>query len=179
VTALDPADVRVRPYDRSVDEDWAELLLAESLGGRTQARRDELVDVLAPGLGFVVEVNGRPRGLLTYRPEAAVAGSDPGAVELSAMVVDARQQGLGTRLLSALEAAVRGMGRTSIRVVTTNDNVDALRFYQRRGFRIAEFRIGAVDRARRELKPAIGSVGEYGIPMRDEIELVRDLMPPG
>ncbi len=53
---------------------------------------------------------------------------------------------------------------------TTNDNVDALRFYQRRGFRLAELRPGAVDRSRQE-KPQIPRVGDYGIPLHDEIDL--------
>jgi Acetyltransferase (GNAT) family len=56
-------------------------------------------------------------------------------------------------------------------VVTTNDNVDALRFYQRRGFRLAALRPGAVDESRRTLKPEIPAIGDQGIPLRDELEL--------
>jgi ribosomal protein S18 acetylase RimI-like enzyme len=119
----------------------------------------------------VAELDGRPTGLLTYRLE-------PQEVELSAFVVEPRQAGLGTRLVDALEEAVLAAGRSRLWVVTTNDNLDALRFYQRRGFRIAEVRVGAVDRARAALKPAIGRIGEHGIPMRDEIELVKDLGSP-
>jgi hypothetical protein len=58
-------------------------------------------------------------------------------------------------------------------LVTTNDNLDALRFYQRRGFRITEVRLGAVDEARRTLKPGIPAIGASGIPIRDEIVLER------
>jgi hypothetical protein len=63
-------------------------------------------------------------------------------------------------------------------VVTTNDNVDALRFYQRRGFRLTAVRCGAVDQSRRTVKPQIPVTGNYGIPIRDEIELVQDLPLP-
>ena len=56
-------------------------------------------------------------------------------------------------------------------MLTTNDNLDALRFYQRRGFRLAELRPGAVDRARERLKPEIPRTGEHGIPLRDELVL--------
>lgn len=168
MTAPGPSDARVRPYDRATDERWAETFLDDRIGGRRQARRDEVIDVLAPGLGFVAELGGQPTGLLTYRLE-------PDAVELSAFAVAPRQAGLGTRLLAALEDAVGAAGRTRIWVVTTNDNVDALRFYQRRGFRIRAVRVGAVDRARAALKPAIGRIGEHGIPLRDEIELDVDL----
>jgi ribosomal protein S18 acetylase RimI-like enzyme len=58
-------------------------------------------------------------------------------------------------------------------LVTTNDNLDALRFYQRRGFRITEVRPGASDEARRALKPSMSEVGNFGIPIRDEIVLER------
>ena len=56
-------------------------------------------------------------------------------------------------------------------LVTTNDNVDALRFNQRRGFRLVVLPPGAVDAARAELKPEISAVGEHEIPLRDELEL--------
>jgi hypothetical protein len=56
-------------------------------------------------------------------------------------------------------------------LTTTNDNLDALRFYQRRGFRISAVRPRAVERARATLKPEIPEVGAYGIPVRDEIDL--------
>ena len=61
-------------------------------------------------------------------------------------------------------------------MTTTNDNLDALRFYQRRGFRLTELRPGAVDRAR-EAKPAIPELGGYGIPLRDELDLEREIPP--
>ena len=34
-----------------------------------------------------------------------------------------------------------------------------------------------VNESRRALKPAIPLVGEYGIPLCDELELVQDLLP--
>lgn len=60
-------------------------------------------------------------------------------------------------------------------LITTNDNTHALRFYQRRGFRIREVRTGAVDRERDTIKPEISVLGNDGIPISDEIELVIDL----
>ena len=59
-------------------------------------------------------------------------------------------------------------------VITTNDNLDALRFYQRRGFRITKVHTDALTE-RRKLKPEIPETGLYEIPMRDEIELEKDL----
>jgi ribosomal protein S18 acetylase RimI-like enzyme len=161
----------VRAYEPALDEAWATEFLEAELGGRWQARRDELVDVLEPGLGFVAERAGRPAGILAYRME-------PDAVELAALAVTPRRAGLGTALVAALAEVVGAAGRRRIWVVTTNDNVDALGFYQRRGYRIAAVRVGAVDRARDRLKPSIGRLGQHGIPLRDEIELILDLEVP-
>jgi len=60
-------------------------------------------------------------------------------------------------------------------VVTTNDNVDALRFYQRRGFRLVALRPGVVTRSRQSIKREIPRTGSYGIELRDELELEMDL----
>ena len=53
--------VTVRPYEPAADEPWATEFLDEHLGGRRQARRGEIIDVLAPGLGLVA---GDESGLL-------------------------------------------------------------------------------------------------------------------
>jgi hypothetical protein len=61
-------------------------------------------------------------------------------------------------------------------VMTTNDNLRALRLYQRAGFRLVELRAGAIDETR-SLKPSIPATGNDGIPIHDEIDLVLDLGP--
>ena len=55
-------------------------------------------------------------------------------------------------------------------LITTNDNLNALRFYQGRGFRLVAVHPGAVEASRR-LKPQIPELGSFGIPIRDELEL--------
>ncbi len=151
--------MRVRSFEPG-DIAWAESLLG-GMGGRLQARRDEVVDVLDAS-GFVAEHNGEPIGILTY------AGRNDGT-EILYVETTARQRGVGSALIQAL---VRLVGtKQRIWVVTTNDNLDALRFYQRRGFAFREVRVGAVDRARETIKPLLPLVGDYGIPLRDEVEL--------
>jgi hypothetical protein len=59
--------------------------------------------------------------------------------------------------------------------VTTNDNLAALALYQKAGWRLSELRAGAIDSLRRSVKPSISEVGEHGIPLRDELELSKDL----
>ena len=60
--------------------------------------------------------------------------------------------------------------------VSANDNLRALRFYQRRGLRLVALYPGALARSR-ELKPSIPAIGSDGIPVRDELELEMDLRP--
>jgi GNAT superfamily N-acetyltransferase len=72
-----------------------------------------------------------------------------------------------------LEAAAdlaRARGCNRLWLITTNDNLRALRMYQRRGLRLAALHPGALDRTR-ELKPWVPQIGADGIPLRDELEL--------
>jgi DNA-3-methyladenine glycosylase I len=113
--------------------------------------------------GFVALHAGEWVGLVTYcivREECEIVSLDslrPGI-------------GVGTALLDAVQEAARRAQCRRIWLITTNDNLTALRFYQRRGFSLAAVHREAVERARR-LKPEIPAVGQHGIPIRDEIEL--------
>jgi len=78
--------------------------------------------------------------------------------------------GAGTALIEAAAAAAREAGARRLWLITTNDNLRALRFYQRRGFRLSALHRDALERSR-ELKPSIPEIGLDGIPLRDELEL--------
>ncbi|HEY5071256.1 MAG TPA: GNAT family N-acetyltransferase [Caulobacteraceae bacterium] len=113
-------------------------------------------------------VAGRGEGL------AAIDRRSAPIAELVAINAFVARQGIGTALIEHVSAELRAGGFRQLRLTTTNDNLDALRFYQRRGFRLTALRPGAVDEARRR-KPSIPLVGDHGVPIRDEIDLVRDL----
>jgi len=116
-----------------------------------------------------VAVEGRDLiGLVTYEPGPASWH----VLSLDSLVSG---QGVGSALLNCVEDAARAAGCPRIELVTTNDNVDALRFYQRCGYRIDSIDPGAVDRARRT-KPSIPLIGIHGIPIRDEFSMVKDLV---
>ena len=75
-------------------------------------------------------------------------------------------------LLEAVRDAAGRAGCSRVWLVTTNDNVDALGWYRRRGFRVVAVHEGAVDRSRETLKPSIPTHNpENGLPITDEIEL--------
>ncbi len=113
--------------------------------------------------GFVALEGGEIVGHVSYRGE-------DGRCEITAIAATPQHAGTGTRLLEAAIDAARDDGLETVWLTSTNDNLDAIRFYQRRGFRLSAFRPGAVDRARETLKPEIPVVGAYGIPMRDELD---------
>jgi ribosomal protein S18 acetylase RimI-like enzyme len=109
----------------------------------------------------------RLAGLLTYtiRPDG-----------LEVVTIDAvvRHTGVGGALLDAAADKAIEAGAPRLWLITTNDNLDALRFYQRRGMRIVGVAPGAVDESRR-IKH-IPLVGDYDIEIHDEITL--EMRPP-
>lgn len=109
---------------------------------------------------------------------ALVHRDDADGLEVVSVVAAVSGGGVGTALLAAAEQVARAGGRDRLWLVTTNDNLRALRFYQRRGLRLARVDQGAVDRARR-LKPSIPAVGDDGIPLHDELVLELRLAADG
>jgi RimJ/RimL family protein N-acetyltransferase len=110
-------------------------------------------------------------GLLTY----SIDGRDCEIVTLNSVVGG---KGAGGALVDEVRSRAIEAGCRRIWLVTTNDNLRALRFYQKRGSEMATVRRWAVDRLR-ALKPEIPLVRNDGIPIRDEIELAQPLTVPG
>jgi N-acetylglutamate synthase-like GNAT family acetyltransferase len=113
--------------------------------------------------GFVALEQEERIGLVTYNI------SEKGC-EIVTINSVAKQAGVGTALIEATKAVARQRGCKRVWLITTNDNLDALRFYQRRGFQIVSVARNAIQESRK-LKPRIPTIGFYGIPIRDEIEL--------
>jgi ribosomal protein S18 acetylase RimI-like enzyme len=163
VTAAGPVIVRATEPD---DRTWIESFLADN-HSREVARRGELVRPADHPMVIAFQ-DGEPVGLLTWIEVGAEC-------EILTLHVAERWRGIGTALVEAAADAATERGCHTLWALTTNDNLDALRFYQRRGFRIRTLRPGAVDAARVALKPSIPEVGDHAIPIRDEIELERPL----
>jgi GNAT superfamily N-acetyltransferase len=118
--------------------------------------------------GFAALLDGVLAGHAAYR----IAGR---RCELVSIESDPPGCGIGSALLSAVTGVARAAGCATLWCTTTNDNLDALRFYQRRGFRLVALRSGAVDEARATRKPEIPMSGPNGIPIRDEVDLELEL----
>ncbi|MFN8474801.1 MAG: GNAT family N-acetyltransferase [Anaerolineae bacterium] len=120
--------------------------------------------------GFAALEDGRVVGLLTY-----TLADD--ACEIVSIDSERSGRGIGTALIDAAVGMAGAARCRRVWLITTNDNLDALRFYQRRGFRLVAVYPNAVEAARL-LKPQIPLVGDYGIPIRDELELEMPLQVP-
>jgi N-acetylglutamate synthase-like GNAT family acetyltransferase len=150
------------------DRDWIGAILDQA-SARRVARNGELVKAFDHPM-LIAETDEGPAGVLTYIVRN-------GACEILTLHATKQWRGAVTVLIAGIRSVAEEVGCRRLWLVTTNDNVDALRFYQRRGFRLVGLRPGAVDDARRRLKPGIPETGDHGIPLRDELELELELLP--
>jgi GNAT superfamily N-acetyltransferase len=160
--------VKVRPRE-AADQPAAAAFLARHHSARV-ARLGELRHPLDYPALLAEADDGRLLGMLTYVPEEGWE-----RCEVLTLHATETWRGAGTALIHAVEQLAAQRGCVRLWLITTNDNLDALRFYQRRGFQLAKVHRHAVDDSRSRLKPEIPVTGAYGIPMRDEIELEKRL----
>jgi ribosomal protein S18 acetylase RimI-like enzyme len=151
VCPLTPAD-REWVRQRMVEEWEAEIIIAH---GQTFCPAE------LPG--FAAVAGDEVVGLLTYR-------MDGDACEIMTLNSWREGTGVGSTLIEAARQAAGRAGCGRLFLVTTNNNLHALRFYQKRGFTLCAVRLNIMEQARR-LKPEIPPAGADGIPIRDEIEL--------
>jgi len=154
-----PSGIRpLLPADQPAIEQW----LQAQWGSTVMVSRGILYHP-AELPGFVAEDGGEMVGFLTYH----LAGE---ACEVVVIEAIRPFQGIGTRLITAVRQTAEDAGCRRLWLITTNDNLPALRFYQRRGFVLVAVHRHALARSR-QLKPEIPLIGLDGIPLRDEIEL--------
>ncbi|MCM3055720.1 GNAT family N-acetyltransferase [Caldifermentibacillus hisashii] len=118
--------------------------------------------------GFAV-VNGEDEiiGLITY----IMKDNECEIISLDSIE---EGKGIGTSLVREVEKLGLKEKCKLLKLVTTNDNLQALKFYQKRGFILSRIFLNAVEKARK-IKPEIPLMGNDGIPIRDEIELIKIL----
>ncbi|QPC84900.1 GNAT family N-acetyltransferase [Phototrophicus methaneseepsis] len=132
-------------------------LVAERTGNQSDEGEDEAADDAA-----------EPLGLITYH----IVGD---ACEITTLNSLDEHRGVGSALVEALIATIKELGGIRrIWLITTNDNLNALRFWQKREFTLVTIHRDAIQESRR-IKPQIPIIGQDGIPIRDEIELEYNL----
>lgn len=107
-------------------------------------------------------------GLLSYAVER-----DRDAINIVALniLADCQGRGVGSRLIGNLAKLAGQLGIGKLIVATSNDNPLALYFYQRLGFIITGVEIGVIQPS----GPDDDLIGMGGIPVRDEIQLAKQL----
>jgi len=153
--------IQIRPLNLN-DAGWVREFLVEYWLSRKIVSRGRVhsADQLS---GFVALEEARRVGLVTYRIE----GDECEIVTLNSVL---EGHGVGTKLVDEVKSAALSRNCRRVSVVTTNDNLRALGFYQRRGFSLLALHPNAL-KASRKLKPEIPLIGLDGIPIRDELEL--------
>lgn len=121
------------------------------------------------GEGLFERRDGQIVGLLTFH-------ADDGGMEVLTLNSTLEAQGIGSSLMLDVIALARDREYDRVWLTTTNDNLRAIGFYQRLGFRMTEINVGVVDEARK-VKPEIPLTGERGVEIHDEIVMELGIEP--
>ena len=113
--------------------------------------------------GCVAVKNNEIIGLVTYMIEN-------NECEICSLNSFIENKGIGTNLINKVKECAKQNNCQRLKLVTTNDNIRALEFYQRRGFVFANIYKNAIENSRK-IKPQIPMFADNGLPIRDEIEL--------
>lgn len=119
--------------------------------------------------GFIALDGNDWIGLITY----TFSDTDCEIISIDSL---RENEGIGTALIEKVIEEAKSNQCRRVHVSTTNANLRALGFYQKRGFCLSALYRDAVNEARK-LKPSIPLIGENDIPLRDEIELEIALTP--
>ncbi|MBI3244405.1 MAG: GNAT family N-acetyltransferase [Chloroflexi bacterium] len=151
----------IRPA-AAADRPFLRAFMREHWGDEAMVDR-ERVFYPAENPAFIAEDGGEVAGVVTY-------DAQDGECEVTSLNSLRRGQGIGGALMDTVIAEAKKKDCKRVWLLTTNDNLVGLKFYQKRGFRLVALYPGAIDVARK-LKPQISLIGESGIPIRDELEL--------
>ncbi len=177
-------EFHIRPLERS-DREWVAHFLDERWGTTQIVSRGKSVyGHLLPG--FMAERSAAEPELGTGEDgesDAETAAENIGLVtvhigdkecEITTLNSLTESAGVGSALVEAVENWAREAGIERLWLVTTNDNLAALKFWQRRGYELVTVHRNAIADARR-IKPQIPITGLNGITIRDEIELEKKI----
>jgi hypothetical protein len=111
--------------------------------------------------GLVAEESGATLGALTYR-------AGPGEIEVITLNSAVENRGVGSALLAESRRLAEAAG-ARLWLITTNDNLRAIAFYQRRGMDMVALHRNFADTVRLS-KPALAPPSTGEIPFRHAIE---------
>jgi GNAT superfamily N-acetyltransferase len=151
--------MNIKPISPENRETAVEILKREwgsPLVSREKAHKPEELP------GFIALEGEKIIGLVTYN-------IDERGCEITSLNSFEENKGIGTALIEAVLEVAKENNCARLWLVTTNDIIHAIRFYQRRGFDWIATHINSAEEMRK-LKPSIPLIGEEGIPIKHEIE---------
>lgn len=159
-------EIRLRNVN-GADRTWVDKIVAGWGADFIVSRGRKIYPQELPG--YLAENSaGEKLGLATYE----IINDHCELVTLDAFT---KFTGVGTALLEEVTQAARKAGCQRLWLITTNDNLDAIHFYQRRGMTIAAVHVNSLNLSR-QIKPSIPLIGQHRIPLRDEIEFELSLI---
>ncbi len=145
------------------DFEWIKELYTRTWSGDICVSRGKVQKVDDFTGGFVAETGGQNTRFITY----TVTGPE---VEITGIVSLKEKSGVGSALVKAVIEMAKKQKLKKVCLVTTNDNLNGIGFWQKRGFKLVKVYPGSMEYVRK-IKPAVPLIGENGIPLRDELEL--------
>lgn len=112
--------------------------------------------------GYVALEDNKIIGLVTYN----IDNEECEIVSLDSLY---ENKGLGSKLIEEIVKVAKKQECKRVWLITTNDNLKAMRFYQKRGFNMKALYLDAINEARK-IKSEIPMIGYDGIPLLHEIE---------
>ena len=168
-------DFSIRPLERS-DREWVAHFLDDRWGTTQIVSRGKAVyGHLLPGFMAERPIDGTDEGECEEEAEMENIGLvtihvGENEIEIATLNSLTESVGVGSALVEAVEIWAREVSIERLWLVTTNDNLEALKFWQKRGYELVTVHRNAIVEARR-IKPQIPITGLNGITIRDEIEL--------
>lgn len=145
------------------DNTWIKQVFIQNWGGDFVVSRGKVYKIEEFSGGYIAERRNNKVGLITYK----IIDNE---LEINGLVSNDRKKGIGTALVNAVITLAKQNGIKRVCLVTTNDNLNAIGFWQKRGFNLVRIYPNALETTRK-LKPSLPLIGENTIPLRDELEL--------
>jgi GNAT superfamily N-acetyltransferase len=115
--------------------------------------------------GFIFITDKTIDGVVTYHIEESEC-------EIVTLNSFKENKGIGTALIAAVLLIAEERQCSRVWLITTNDDINAIRFYQKKGFCLVAAHINAINISRK-MKPTIPLIGMHGIPIQHELEFER------
>jgi N-acetylglutamate synthase-like GNAT family acetyltransferase len=129
----------IQPVEEA-DREWVRQVSIEHWASEIVVTRNS-VYLVEEQPGFIAQLDKQRVGLATYRIEFNLCE----ILTLNSLVPG---RGIGSMLLAAVEDEAKQQECKRIWVITTNNNLEALGFYQKRGYAIKTIHSNAMEKSR-------------------------------